>query len=240
MSRDETPGKSRASRPARASASSFRTSRLPASSAKIARRPGAGRGLEHEIGRSDRGGRGGSEAKLDRRRELLQRLALLGAARMRRQQRRDLAQHAQTRRRRARRGRACRARTCAGTGQSRPRRRRRRSSSPRRRRHRSRRRRASSPRAARRRRCAGRARDEAEERRAAAMRPAETSDFGASEGEQRRVAQPLETERSSWRRPQESGNGSNRRGALSGPDRLKPVPAVLFLSFRGRHPAHCS
>ena len=44
--------------------------------------PGAGRGLQHEVGRRDRGGGTGREAERDRRRELLEHLALFGAARM--------------------------------------------------------------------------------------------------------------------------------------------------------------
>ena len=51
-----------------------------------------GRGLEHDIGRGDRSRGGGGECELDRRRELLQRLALLGAPRMGGQKRRDLAE----------------------------------------------------------------------------------------------------------------------------------------------------
>ena len=62
----------------------------------------AGRRLQHEIGVRDRGGRGGGEAERDRRRELLQRLALFGAARMGGKQCRDLRQHGEKRGRRAR------------------------------------------------------------------------------------------------------------------------------------------
>ena len=47
---------------------------------------GAGRGLQHEIGRRERGREGGDEAERDRRRELLEGLALLGAAGVRGQQ----------------------------------------------------------------------------------------------------------------------------------------------------------
>ena len=55
--------------------------------------PGPGRGLEHEVGGRDRrrGARG--EAERDRRGELLERLALLRAARVGRKQRRHLGQH---------------------------------------------------------------------------------------------------------------------------------------------------
>src|SRR5260370_31153684 len=42
--------------------------------------PGAGRRLQHKIGRRDRGGGAGDEAESDRGRELLQRLALLRPA----------------------------------------------------------------------------------------------------------------------------------------------------------------
>jgi hypothetical protein len=56
---------------------------------------GAGRGFQHVIGR--RNGRRGRdrEAKRDRRRELLQRLALLGATRVGREKARDLREHGQ-------------------------------------------------------------------------------------------------------------------------------------------------
>jgi hypothetical protein len=43
---------------------------------------GSCRGLQHQIGRRDRGGDARRETERDRRRELLQRLALFGAARM--------------------------------------------------------------------------------------------------------------------------------------------------------------
>ena len=62
----------------------------------------AGRRFQHEIGGRERGGRGGGEAERDRRGELLQRLALFRAARVRRQQRRDLRQHGEHRGGRAR------------------------------------------------------------------------------------------------------------------------------------------
>ena len=51
--------------------------------------PGPRRRLQDEIGRRQRGGGARREAKRDRRRELLQRLALGGTARMARQKRRD-------------------------------------------------------------------------------------------------------------------------------------------------------
>ena len=57
--------------------------------------PGAGRRLQHEIGGRDRGGGAGREAERDRRRELLKRLALLGAARVGGKKARDLGQHRQ-------------------------------------------------------------------------------------------------------------------------------------------------
>ena len=56
---------------------------------------GAGRRLQHEIGGRDRGGGGGGEAERDRRRELLKRLALFGAARVGGEKARDLRQHRQ-------------------------------------------------------------------------------------------------------------------------------------------------
>ena len=62
--------------------------------------PGPCRGLEHDIGRSDCGRRGGNEGKLDRRGELLQCLALLGSTCMGGQKSSDLAQHLQHARRR--------------------------------------------------------------------------------------------------------------------------------------------
>ena len=51
----------------------------------------AGRRLEHEIGRADRSSAGGDKPERDRRRELLQRLALFGTSRVCRKKRRDLA-----------------------------------------------------------------------------------------------------------------------------------------------------
>ena len=56
---------------------------------------GAGRRFQHEIGARDRGGGAGREAEGDRRRELLKRLAFLGAARVGGQKGRDLGQHRQ-------------------------------------------------------------------------------------------------------------------------------------------------
>jgi hypothetical protein len=55
--------------------------------------PGSCRRLQHEIGRSDRCGGAGREAQSDRRRELLKRLALFGAARVGGKQAHDLGQH---------------------------------------------------------------------------------------------------------------------------------------------------
>ncbi len=57
--------------------------------------PGAGRGFQHPIGRRDRPRRRGREAKRDRRRELLERLALLGATRVGGEKARDLREHRQ-------------------------------------------------------------------------------------------------------------------------------------------------
>ena len=53
----------------------------------------AGGGFEHAIGGGDRRGDGRDETQLQRRRELLELLALLGAARVRRRERRELAEH---------------------------------------------------------------------------------------------------------------------------------------------------
>ena len=64
----------------------------------------AGRGLQHEIGRRDRGCRRGGEAEGDRRGELLKRLGLLGASGLRREQRRELAEHGEEGCRRSRAG----------------------------------------------------------------------------------------------------------------------------------------
>ena len=89
------PGKSWPSRPARASASSFKTSPLPASSAKMASKPVPAEGSSTRSAGRDRGRRGGNEGELDRRRELLQCLALLGSACMGGQKSRDLAEHLQ-------------------------------------------------------------------------------------------------------------------------------------------------
>jgi hypothetical protein len=58
---------------------------------------GAGRRLQHEIGGSRRGGEAGDKAERNRRRELLKSLALLGAAGVRGQQRRELAEHGKLR-----------------------------------------------------------------------------------------------------------------------------------------------
>ena len=52
-----------------------------------------GRGLQHEVGRRDRGADAGRETETDRGRELLERLALLGPARVGRKQIRHLGQH---------------------------------------------------------------------------------------------------------------------------------------------------
>ena len=53
----------------------------------------AGRGLQHEVGRRDRRRGARREAERDRRRELLERLALLGAARVGGEKAGDLGQH---------------------------------------------------------------------------------------------------------------------------------------------------
>ena len=55
----------------------------------------AGRGLQNKVGRRDRGGGRGAEAERDRRRKLLQGLALFGAPRMGREQPGHLGQHRQ-------------------------------------------------------------------------------------------------------------------------------------------------
>ena len=60
---------------------------------------GAGRRLEHPVGRGDGGGVGGDQAERDRRRELLERLAFRRTPRMRRQQAADLRQRREPRRR---------------------------------------------------------------------------------------------------------------------------------------------
>ena len=56
---------------------------------------GASRRFQHEIGGRDRGGGAGREAQSDRRRELLKRLAFLGAARVGGKKTGDLDQHRQ-------------------------------------------------------------------------------------------------------------------------------------------------
>ena len=53
----------------------------------------SGRGFQHQVGGRDRGGRAGHQAERNRSRELLQRLALLRAAGVRRQHGRHLGQH---------------------------------------------------------------------------------------------------------------------------------------------------
>ncbi len=55
--------------------------------------PGSGRWFQHAVGRRDRRRRQRSEAQWQRRRELLERLAFLGSARVRRQQSDDARQH---------------------------------------------------------------------------------------------------------------------------------------------------
>src|SRR3546814_2685572 len=52
-------------------------------------------GLQHTVGRRDRGGGAGRKSKGDRRRELLKRLALFGAAGVSGEKARDLGQHRQ-------------------------------------------------------------------------------------------------------------------------------------------------
>ena len=155
-----TSGKSRPSRAARVVGEFVQDEAASGEFGEDGEKARAGRRLQHEIGGRDRGGGGGGEAERDRRRELLQRLALFGAARVRGQQRRDLRQHGEKRGRQSPRARACRARTCAGTEPSPPRRRHRRSSSPRRHRRRSRQRRWSWRRARPRCRWPGRARED--------------------------------------------------------------------------------
>jgi hypothetical protein len=63
--------------------------------------PSAGGGLQHQVTRRDRSGGAGREAERDRRRELLERHTLLGAARMRRRQRGQPRQHSEHPRRAA-------------------------------------------------------------------------------------------------------------------------------------------
>src|SRR5690606_14759846 len=53
---------------------------------------GAGRRLQHDVARRDAGGGDGGEAERGRRGKLLERLALLGAARMRRQEAGDFGE----------------------------------------------------------------------------------------------------------------------------------------------------
>ena len=60
---------------------------------KDRKKTGPGRGLQHQVGGRDRGGGARHQAERERGGELLQRLALFGAAGVRRQQRRDLGQH---------------------------------------------------------------------------------------------------------------------------------------------------
>ncbi len=62
---------------------------------KDGEQPGSGRRLQHEIGGRDRGGGAGCKAQSDRRRELLKRLAFLGAARVGGKKAGDLGQHRQ-------------------------------------------------------------------------------------------------------------------------------------------------
>src|SRR3546814_18308137 len=52
-------------------------------------------GLQHTVGRRDRGGGAGRKSKGDRRRELLKRLALFGAAGVSGEKARDLGPHRQ-------------------------------------------------------------------------------------------------------------------------------------------------
>ena len=64
-------GKRKESNAARVSASSLRTSEPPASLGEDGEQPGAGRGLQHTVGRRDRCCCRDGEAERDRRRELL-------------------------------------------------------------------------------------------------------------------------------------------------------------------------
>ena len=57
------------------------------------KQPGAGRRFQHVVGGRDHGGRAGGESEWDRRRELLQRLALLRAAGVGGEKVRDLREH---------------------------------------------------------------------------------------------------------------------------------------------------
>ena len=131
-----------------------------------------------------------------------------------------------------RRRRLCgkaRCRICEGTGPSPPRRRHRRSSNPRRRPHRRRRRRPPSRRAGCRRRCGVRVRDRGEE----AARPERWRRTLA-----RAMARPSGRPRSRRGFVMKRTSGERERaepaGALSRPDRLKPVPAGLSLSLASR------
>lgn len=56
----------------------------------------AGRGLQHDVARDDRGRGNGGKSERDRRRELLMRLALLGTAGVRRQKAGDFRQSGKT------------------------------------------------------------------------------------------------------------------------------------------------
>ena len=199
--------------------------------------PGAGRGLEHEVGGRDRRGDARDEAERDRRRELLERLALLGAARMGGSERRELGQHRRGTPRATRRARAWPARTCAGTGSAPPRRRRRRSSRSRRPRRRSRRRPLSSRREARARRLRRPRSRSASSNLAAATSATPASDretAGATDGAAAIAA--AETEHGVHEGHPGERDGTSR-GALSRPRRLKSVPAVLSLS--GCHELAC-
>ena len=173
---------------ARVSASSFRAEPAAGEFGMDGEEPGAGRGLQHDVGGRDRRGRARDEAELDRRGELLERLALFGAARMGRNERRQLGQHAEERGWRGSSLAHGPARTCAGTGSAPPRRRRRRSSRSRRPRHRRRRKPLSSRREAHVHQLTGRVRG----RRGATRRPRK---------EQRRHPKVNRRARQAWQPP---------------------------------------
>ena len=92
-----TSGKRWPSRPARVSASSFRTSEAPASSAKMASSPVPADGSSTWSAGAIAAAVLADERQRERRGELLERLALLGAARVAGEQPRHLGQHRQQR-----------------------------------------------------------------------------------------------------------------------------------------------
>ena len=93
----ETPGNSRSRRAAREFGKLVEDERCAGHLGEDGEQAGAGRRLQHEIARRERGREAGDKAERDRRRELLKGLALLGAAGVRGQQRRELAEHGELR-----------------------------------------------------------------------------------------------------------------------------------------------